>query len=172
MIRRRALPPGVSIRPMAADDAEAVLTIYAEAMATGNATFETRVPDWATFDASHRTSGRLVAEWDGRVVGWIGLVPYSARAVYAGVAWESVYVTADARGQGIGLALLRAEIAVAESAGIWTLLAGVLAENAVSLAVHRRAGFRRVGVNRSVGRDAHGRWRDVVQLERRSRRAR
>ena len=159
-----------TIRLMTAADADAVLAIYAEGIATGDATFETRAPDWPTFDAGHRPFGRFVAEADGRVVGWVALAPYSARAVYAGVAWESVYVTAAAQGRGVGLALLQAAVAASEAAGVWTLLAGVLAENAASLAVHRRAGFRRVGVNRSIGRDAGGAWRDVVQLERRSRR--
>jgi len=166
--RRAASLAGVGIREMTADDAEAVVAIYAEGIATGNATFETRAPDWPTFDAGHRPFGRFVAELDGSVVGWVALAPYSARAVYRGVAWESVYLTAAAQGKGIGLALLRAAVAASEAAGVWTLLAGVLAENAASLAVHRRAGFRRVGVNRSIGRDAQGRWRDVVQLERRS----
>jgi phosphinothricin acetyltransferase len=93
---------------------------------------------------------------------------YSARAVYAGVAWESVYVAPEARGQGVGRALLEALIIASEAAGYWTLLAGILAENRVSLALHRRVGFRRVGVQRAFGQDATGRWRDVVLMERRS----
>ena len=52
--------------------------------------------------------------------------------------------------------------------GIWTLLAGVLAENLASLALHERAGFRRIGTQERMGRDITGRWRDVVLLERRS----
>lgn len=154
---------------MTAADAEAVLAVYAEGIATGDATLETDTPPWERFDAGHLGTGRLVAERDGQVVGWFALSPYSARAVYAGVAWESVYVAASARGGGIGLALLRAGVRAAEAAGIHTLLAGVLAENAASLAVHRRAGFRRIGVNLAIARDRDGRWRDVVQLERRSR---
>ena len=55
-----------------------------------------------------------------------------------------------------------------EAAGMWTLLAGILSDNAASLAVHRRVGFREIGVNRRLGRDADGRWRDVVLMERRS----
>jgi phosphinothricin acetyltransferase len=83
------------------------------------------------------------------------------------VAWESVYVGADARGRGVGRALLEAVIEASEAAGLWTLLAGVLAENDASLAVHERVGFRRVGVQRALGRDPNGRWRDVALLERR-----
>lgn len=156
----------LGIRPMRADDADAVLEIYRQGVATGDATLETRVPDWPTFDRAHLASGRLVATIDDRVVGWAALAAYSRRDVYRGVAWESVYVHEDARGRGVGRALLEAVIAASERAGVWTLLAGVLPENAASLALHRGAGFRRVGVNRRIGRDGAGRWRDVVQLER------
>jgi phosphinothricin acetyltransferase len=97
----------------------------------------------------------------------VALSPYSRRNVYRGVAWESVYVTATARGRGIGLALLEAVAAESERAGVWTLIAGVMAENGASLAVHQRAGFRRIGVQRRVAQDRTGRWRDVVLLERR-----
>jgi phosphinothricin acetyltransferase len=102
------------------------------------------------------------------VLGWTALSPYSGRAVYAGVAWESVYVAANARGKGVGRALLSTLIPASEAAGVWTLLAGVQAENAASLALHVAVGFRRIGVQERVGRDAAGLWRDVVLLERRS----
>ncbi len=102
------------------------------------------------------------------MVGWTALGHYSARKVYSGVAWESVYVADGARGRGVGRALLEALIPAAEAAGFWTLLAGVLVDNAPSLALHRAVGFRRVGIQRAMGQDASGRWRDVVLLERRS----
>ena len=102
------------------------------------------------------------------VVGWTALGGYSARTVYRGVAWESVYVGADARRRGVGRALLEALITDSETAGFWTLMAGVLADNAASLALHEGVGFRRVGVQERMGQDAAGRWRDVVLLERRS----
>ncbi|MEA2547598.1 MAG: hypothetical protein QOE42_196, partial [Chloroflexota bacterium] len=115
-----------------------------------------------------RRDCRFVARLDGRVVGWTALGRYSTREVYAGVAWESVYVDAAARGRGVGSALLAALIPASEAAGVWTLIAGVQAENAASLALHERAGFRRIGVQERIGRDASGTWRDVVLLERRS----
>jgi phosphinothricin acetyltransferase len=102
------------------------------------------------------------------VLGWVALTAYSSRRVYSGVAWESVYVAADVRGRGVGRALLEAVIPASESAGFWTLLAGVMAENAASLRLHERVGFRQVGVMRALGRDPTGRWRDVMLLERRS----
>jgi phosphinothricin acetyltransferase len=88
--------------------------------------------------------------------------------VYTGVAWESVYVAEAARGAGVGRTLLEALIPASEAAGFWTLLAGVMADNAASLALHERVGFARVGVQHRLGQDATGRWRDVVLLERRS----
>lgn len=161
------------ITAMTADDWPSVRRIYAEGIATGDATLERTVPDARTFDRSHRPDCRLVAREPGTgrhapILGWTALGPYSSRMVYSGVAWESIYVAPEARGQGVGRALLEALITASEAAGVWTLFAGVLIDNAASLALHERVGFRRVGVNRAIGQDRHGRWRDVVLLERRS----
>ena len=164
----------VRIEPMAADDWPAVHRIYAEGIATGDATLEREAPDWDHFDRSHRSDCRLVA-WDAApagaaaIVGWTALTAYSGRRVYTGVAWESVYVAEAARGTGVGRALLEALIPASEAAGFWTLLAGVMVDNAASLALHERVGFVRVGVQHRLGQDVTGRWRDVVLLERRSR---
>ena len=81
---------------------------------------------------------------------------------------DAVYVASEARRRGIGRALLEALIPTSEAAGYWTLLAGVMLENTASLALHEAVGFQRVGVQHGMGQDAHGRWRDVVLLERRS----
>ena len=147
-----------------------VRKIYADGIATGDATLEREAPDWDHFDRSHRSDCRLVARdgADEPVLGWVALTAYSARRVYSGVAWESVYVAAEARGRGVGRALLEAVIPASEAAGFWTLLAGVMAENTASLRLHERVGFHQAGVLRALGRDPTGRWRDVVLLERRS----
>jgi L-amino acid N-acyltransferase YncA len=159
---------GLLVEPMTDEDGPAVLEIYGQGIAAGVATFETVVPAWRAWTASHRRDCRFVARLDGRVVGWTAVARYSSREVYAGVAWESVYVDASARGRGVAAALLAALIPASEAAGIWTLIAGVQANNPASLALHERAGFRRIGVQERVGRDAAGRWQDVVLLERRS----
>jgi len=158
------------IEPMTTADWPAVRRIYAEGIATGDATLEREAPDWHHFDHSHPQECRFVAREDagGPVLGWTALGGYSARKVYSGVAWESVYVAAEARGRGVGRALLEALIPASEAAGFWTLLAGVLIDNTASLALHERVGFRRVGVQHGMGQEATGRWRDVVLLERRS----
>jgi L-amino acid N-acyltransferase YncA len=152
-------------------DWPAVHRIYADGIATGDATLEREAPDWDHFDRSHRHDCRLVARFEpgGPAVGWVALTAYSARRVYSGVAWESVYVAAEYRGRGVGRALLETLVKTSEKAGFWTLLAGVMIENEASLALHERCGFERVGVMRAMGRDAAERWRDVVLLERRSR---
>lgn len=157
--------PAPKIVPMAPGHAARVLEIYGEGIATGDATFESVVPDWITFDTGHLPDARFVALVDGQVAGWVALSPYSSRAVYRGVAWESVYVAAASRGQGIGLLLLEAAMAAAQAVGYWTLLAGVEIENRASLSLHARAGFRELGIHERLGRDPSGRWRDVAILE-------
>lgn len=136
------------IEPMVDADWPEVRRIYAEGIATGDATLEREAPDWSHFDHSHRHDCRLVARATagGPIVGWTALTAYSSRRVYAGVAWESVYVAAGARGQGVGRTLLEALIPAAEASGLWTLLAGVLIDNTPSIALHEAVGFRQVGV--------------------------
>ena len=152
------------VRPLLHSDWPAVAAIFAEGIATGDATFETTVPTWEEWDTRHLPDHRLVAEIDGEVAGWIAVVPYSGRAVYRGVGEESVYVTEGARGQGVGRALLSALIASARHGGLWTLQAGVFPENEASLRLHRAHGFREVGRRERVG-ELGGAWRDVVLLE-------
>jgi len=160
----------LAIAPMTAADGAAVLAIYAAGIATGDATFQTEVPGWEEWDAAHLRTPRLVArDRTGAVVGWCALSPVSRRAVYAGVAEESVYVAAAMRGRGVGHALLEAMCRASEEAGIWTLQTGIFPENQASIALHEACGFRVIGVRERIGRHV-GRWRDVVFMERRSRR--
>jgi L-amino acid N-acyltransferase YncA len=158
----------VTVRPMGARDAEPVLAIYQAGLDAGQASFETVAPPWAAFDAARLPGHRYVAvDASGAVLGWVAVSPVSSRPVYAGVVEHSLYVAAGARGRGVGRILLDALVASTETAGIWTIQSGVFPENVASLALHRRAGFRVVGVRERVGRH-HGVWRDVVLLERRS----
>jgi phosphinothricin acetyltransferase len=155
------------IRELEARDWPAVRSIFEEGIATGQATFETEAPSWEDWDGAHLTQVRLVAEQDGEVVGWAALSPYSSRPVYAGVAEESVYVAAPARGRGVGRALLEALVERSEAAGIWTLEAGIFPENRASVTLHLGCGFRVVGLRERIGQ-LDGQWRDVLLLERRS----
>ncbi|WP_284740109.1 GNAT family N-acetyltransferase [Amycolatopsis sp. RTGN1] len=163
----RATKP-IPVVAMTSEHAGQVLAIYQAGLDTGQASFEIVAPDWKTWDAAHLPDHRLVAlDPAGRVLGWAAITAVSSRCVYEGVVEHSVYVEAEARGRGVGQALLAALIASTEKAGIWTIQSGVFPENTASRALHRRAGFREIGVRERVGRH-HGAWRDVVMIERRS----
>ena len=158
----------VDVEPMEPTDWEWVRAIYLEGVASGQATFEVEAPSWDQWDAAHCHFARLVARSGGRVVGWAALSPVSNHCVYGGVAEVSVYVAEQARGRGVGRALLQALVEASEQASIWTLQAGIFPENAASVALHRNCGFREVGRRERLGR-MNGVWRDVLLLERRSR---
>src|SRR5215469_15594818 len=157
----------VRIEPMTDQHADQVIAIYRAGIDEGNATFETSVPAWPQFAAARLTGHSYIAAGESGVLGWVAASPVSARPAYAGVVEHSVYVAGHARRLGVGRALLDALIASTEAAGIWTIQSGVFPENAASLALHERAGFRVVGIRERIGRH-HGRWRDVVFIERRS----
>ncbi len=168
-----AISPGAacSIREMTAADWDEVRRIYLEGIADGNATFESGAPSWERWNAGHIRSCRLVAANGRRALGWAAASPTSGRPAYAGVAEVSIYVERDARGRGVGSALLAELIAASEREGFWTLQAGIFPENEASLALHAKHGFRVVGRRERPGRTKDGRWRDVLLLERRSREA-
>ncbi len=158
---------GIILDAMLPSDWPAVAAIYSEGITTGNATFESRVPDWADWDTTHLPEHRFVARQRDEVVGWVAASPVSGRCVYAGVVEHSVYVAGHARGRGIGRLLLQRLIASTEAAGIWTIESGIFPDNAASLALHESCGFRRVGIRERLG-ELGGVWRDVILLERRS----
>ena len=156
----------LAIAEMVPDDWPAVRAIYEEGIATGNGTFETTAPSWDEWNAARLPHSRLVARGE-RVLGWAALSAVSRRPCYAGVAEIGIYVAAAARGRGVGRALLEALIVSAEGHGLWTLQGATLAENAASLALQQRCGFRVVGRRERIGKLA-GVWRDTVLTERRS----
>lgn len=144
--------------------------IYREGIRTNLATFTTEadVPDGATWFAGKLPGLTFLAvTGDGRCLGWCALSPVSKRRVYAGVAEVSLYVAGAAAGQGVGTTLLEHLITASEIAGIWTLQAVIFPENAASIRLHQKLGFRVVGVREKLGQ-LHGVWRDVLLLERRS----
>jgi L-amino acid N-acyltransferase YncA len=162
-----AVAPAIAIVKLRPEHWPGVARVYAEGIATGNATFETDVPTWEAWDEAHLPEHRFVALRDGEVVGWVAASPVSDRCVYDGVVENSVYVAEEARGQGVGLSLLEQLAASTEAAGIWTIQTGIFPENDVSVRVHERAGFEVVGRRQRLGK-LNGEWRDVLLLERRS----
>ncbi len=157
----------LQIDPMLSADWTEVRAIYMEGIATRQATFEIQTPSWEAWDTAHLSSARLVARQDKTLVGWAALSPVSVRQVHAGVAEVSVYVAQSQRGVGVGRRLLEALIAASEANGIWSLQAVMFPENAGSVALHRRCGFRDVGHRERIA-SLDGVWRDTILLERRS----
>ncbi|MBE9464186.1 GNAT family N-acetyltransferase [Dyadobacter subterraneus] len=158
----------VTIRILQPSDWEAVRQIYMEGISTGNATFETKAPEWESWDQSHVSGLRFVAINDeGKIMGWAALTPVSGRCVYAGVAEVSVYIGAEFRGQKTGDFLLSYLIRKSEESGYWTLQAGIFEENAASIGLHQKHGFRIIGYREKLGK-MNGTWRNVNLLERRS----
>lgn len=160
------LPTDVTVRGLEAADWTAVRRIYAEGIATGDATFETEVPDRRSLEHSWLPEHRWVAEIDGQIAGWAAAKPVSARPVYVGVAETSVYVGDGFRGRGVGKSLLHRQVTSADDCRLWTLQTAIFPENRASIALHQSAGFRTLGMRERIGQH-HGVWRDTVFLERR-----
>jgi L-amino acid N-acyltransferase YncA len=157
----------VTIRPATKQDAEAVAAIYNHGIAERQATFETR-PRRPNEIAGWLDEGRpfLVAtDANDGILGFARVTAYSIRKAYAGVGEHGVYVSPQARGQGIGVLLLNALAEAAERAGYHKLTSRVFTTNEASLALHRAAGFREVGIQRHHGR-LDGEWKDTMLVER------
>ncbi|WP_408009823.1 GNAT family N-acetyltransferase [Pseudalkalibacillus sp. A8] len=128
---------------MTEKDWDQVKEIYQEGIDTGNATFEMETPSWEIWDSGHLPDCRFVARYEEEMIGWAALTPVSNRCVYTGVAEVSVYVSQKSQGRGIGTKLLDFLINRSEKYGIWTLQAGIFPENRSSMALHKKAGFRK-----------------------------
>lgn len=157
------------------DDAAALTGIHRDGLATGHASFRETPYIWSDFVQSYGRGDdwqALVAEQDGRVLAWAGVVSLSDRCVYAGVGEVSAYVAKCTQGRGVGRACLQALVDLSEQQGFWTLTAQVFPENPASLALHEACGFRVLGQRQRIGRMAYGphagQWRDTVAMERRS----
>jgi phosphinothricin acetyltransferase len=160
---------GVRTRLATPADAAVIAAIYNEGIADRIATFETepRTPEQLTtqlIDKGDRFP-TVVAEREGRVVGWASAGPYRSRPAYSGVAEHSVYVARAARGTGAGRAALEALCRAYAERGFWKIVSRIFPENTASLILHERCGFRVVGVYRRHGK-LDGQWRDCVIVER------
>ncbi len=159
----------ITVRPAALDDAHRIGEIYDEAIAAGNATFavaphpESERRGWLAGRAA--TAPVFVADMDGTVVGWSAIAPFSHRSWFSGVGEYTVYVTASARGRGIGTGLLDDLILKAPAFGYWKLVGLIFPENTAGLVLARHAGFVEVGTFRDHGR-LNGDWQDISIVER------
>ena len=155
------------IRLMQPEDSSEVMRIYADGIAGRNATFETVLPSWETWSAKHLPTCRLVAEGDGKILGWVAFSQVSAREVYRGVIEESVYIDAAAQGKGLGYALLSEGVCQTEAEGYWMIQTSIFPENVASIKLHEKCGFRIVGHRERIAK-LDSIWRNTVMLERRS----
>jgi L-amino acid N-acyltransferase YncA/DNA-binding transcriptional ArsR family regulator len=160
------LPADVVTRAMDDRDLPIVRDIYAEGIATRNATFETEVPALADLAGRWLPGHSWVAERDGTVVGWTAIGAVSSRACYSGVGETSVYVTETARGAGVGKSLLFRQVVEADAGGLWTLQTSIFPENRPSIGLHHSAGYQTLAVRPRIAQ-LDGVWRDTVLLERR-----
>lgn len=156
----------VLVRDLDKNDWEHVSDIYKIGIQSRNATFETDAPDWEYWNNGKLSFGRLVAEIEGRIAGWVALSPYSSRQVYSGVVEVGIYVDPDFQGNGIGSALLENVLSVCKKEGVWTVQASIFPENDASLALHQKFDFRVVGRREKIAQ-VNNKWRDVMLLEKR-----
>ncbi len=166
------------LRPMTFDDRDGVHAVYAAGILGGDATFFTQIPEreswWPDWFAARPPFGRLVAEEDGEILGYAGFSPTSSRPFYAGVLEDTIYVAPQAKGRGLGKALLGAALEEADAAGAWLVTGLIFAENRASIRLHEGLGFRLFGIRERMGyheHPAYRRWRDVAIMDRRSPRA-
>jgi len=162
----------VIVRPLRPEDWPQVEQIYRQGIEAGNATFESDPPTWEAFDAGKIRDARLVAVDGDNVIGWAAASPVSSRPAYRGVIEHSVYVGEAAQGRGVGRELLAAFLDAAEAAGYWTVQSSIFPENAASIALHEKHGFRTVGRREAIALMTYGpykgQWRDTVLVEWRS----
>jgi phosphinothricin acetyltransferase len=158
------------IRPAAATDADALAAIYGHHVLNGFGTFEEVPPPPSEMDERRRTiAGHglpyLVAEADGRVLGYAYAAPFRLRAAYRYTVEDSVYIAPDAVGRGVGRAVLSAVLDACQVMGLRQVVA-VIGDsgNAASIGLHGALGFQHAGVGRSVG-FKHGRWVDIVWMQ-------
>lgn len=158
----------LTIRDAGEADAAAIATIYNQGIADRIATLETeeRTPQerrqWLAARGPRHPV--LVAELDGRVVGWGSLNQFNPRKAYDFVADFSVYVERAWRGKGVGSALLRALIARAKQLGYHKLVLSAFPWNAAGMALYQRYGFRTVGIYKEQGL-LDGKWVDTIIME-------
>lgn len=158
----------LQIRPFRPADWNAVKKIYLQAIEEGGSTFQTEAPDYTAWDRDHLPECRLVAEYEGEVIGWCALSPVNNREPYRGVAEVSIYIDRSHRKMKIGENLLGHLCRESENSGIWSLCSIIIEDNIPSISLHEKCGFRPVGFREKIARDRFGQWRNTLLYEKRS----
>ena len=158
----------LTIRHATDDDGATIREIYNVEVLTSTVTFdvvarsETDQAEWmAAHSGAHPA---IVAELDGIVIGFASLTPYRPRAAYSTSVEDSIYVSADHRGEGVGRALLGEILTLARVGGFHTVIARIVGDHEASIALHRSFGFELVGIEREIGRK-FSRWLDVALMQ-------
>ena len=153
----------------ASRDASACADIYAPFVLETAVSFEERPPDAAEFaERIKKVTARypwLVAEDDGRIVGFAYATSHRERAAYRWAVDVAIYIDPGQHGRGIGRALYEALFELLEDQGYRVAVAGIALPNPASVALHEKLGFEPVGVYRQIG-FKHGAWHDVAWYQR------
>lgn len=157
------------IRRMKDSDWVRVSEIYTQGINSNLSTFQTECPSYEEWNSNHLQDCRLVAVIDDVVVGFAVIAKTSSREVYKGVVEHSIYVDTSYHNCKIGTTLLKTLITDSEKKGYYTLCSSIIAENAASLRLHEKCGFRQVGYRERIAKDRFGRWHNTIMVERRSR---
>ncbi len=162
----------MQIRPARPDDCPAIAEIYAHHVLHGTASYETVPPDAA--EMARRMERVLASGWpwlvaeaaDGALLGYAYATQFRDRAAYRFVCEDSIYIRHDARGQGLGKALLTALIEACTAGGFRQMIAVIGGAEPASEALHASLGFTLAGRLSGIGRK-HGRWLDTLYMQRR-----
>lgn len=161
----------ITIRHALAGDLDQITEIYADAVVNGTATYELEPP--ARAEMGERFGALmddgypyLVAERDGAVVGYAYAGPFRARPAYRFIVEDSIYIAPEAKGAGVGKALMQALIAECTGLGFRQIVAVIGDGHAASPSVrlHERLGFDHTGRMDGSGYK-HGRWLDTVFMQ-------
>jgi phosphinothricin acetyltransferase len=159
----------MQVRSASPEDSEAIARIYNEEVLGSTVTLDL-VPRtvaeqraWITSHAGAHPA--IVAIERGCIAGFAALSPYRQRPAYSTTVEDSVYVSSDQRGQGVGRALLERLMDLGVAHGFHAAIARCSSENTASVALHRSCGFMVVGIEREIGRK-FGKWVDIVVMER------
>ena len=161
----------MQIRPARPDDCSAIADIYAHHVLHGTASYETEPPD--TAEMARRIDRVLSSGWpwlvaegaDGTLLGYAYATQFRDRAAYRFVCEDSIYIRHDARGQGVGKALLVALLEACTAAGFRQMIAVIGGAEPASEALHASLGFTLAGRLSGIGRK-QGRWLDTLYMQR------
>lgn len=158
------------VRDATMNDAEAIRAIYNDAVLNTTAVFDyaAREPqaqrDWLQMKTDQKLPV-LVADDAGTVLGYASYGPFRPWPAYLYTVENAIYIAPQSRGRGIGTLLLAPLLQIAQERGLRTMIAGITADNAASLRLHEKLGYRQAGVIREAGWKFE-RWLDLVFLQR------